>query len=55
MTTLKMSVRVILSARKIHFGGPYKNYIDNNLAIRLHTDLKRVANLIEVTIIFINL
>ena len=32
-----------------------KNFLENNLAIVLDTDLKRGANLIDLTIIFINL
>ncbi len=32
-----------------------KNYLENKLAIRLVTDLKRFENLIYETIIFINL
>ena len=32
-----------------------KNCLENNLVIRLDTDLKRVENLIYETIIFINL
>ena len=33
----------------------FKNYLENNLVINLVKDLKRVGNLIYVTIIFINL
>ena len=50
MTALKMSNRVILPALFLA-----KNCLENNLAIGLDTDLKRGANLIDLTIIFINL
>ena len=50
MTTLKMSVQVLFAGLV-----SCKNFLENNLAIGLDTDLKRGANLIDLTIIFINL
>ncbi len=50
MTALKMSVQVIFAGLV-----SCKNCIENSLAIGLDKDLKRGVNLIDLTIIFINL